>query len=104
MQYLWGVVILLVIGTLLGLLLAVANKAFSVKEDPRLEPLTEMMPGINCGTCGYPGCKELVVALLNGEVKNLGQCRPLRPEAKAKIKEFLENNPDEEGNILKVQG
>ena len=52
MQYFWGVVILLVIGALLGLLLAVASKAFAVKEDPRLEPITEMMPGINCGTCG----------------------------------------------------
>ncbi|HOA11151.1 MAG TPA: (Fe-S)-binding protein [Bacilli bacterium] len=104
MQYFWGVVILLVIGALLGLLLAVASKAFAVKEDPRFEPITEMMPGINCGTCGYPGCKELVVAMLKGEVKNLGQCRPLRPDAKAKIKEYLANHPDEEGNILTVQG
>jgi hypothetical protein len=42
--------------------------------------------------------------MLKGEVKNLGQCRPLRPDAKAKIKEYLANHPDEEGNILTVQG
>ncbi|OQC11534.1 MAG: ferredoxin [Tenericutes bacterium ADurb.Bin087] len=104
MEYLWGVVILLVIGALLGLLLAVASKAFAVKEDKRLEPVTAMMPGINCGTCGYPGCKELVAAILKGEVKNLGQCRPLRPDAKAKIKEYLADNPDEDGNVLTLQG
>lgn len=104
MEYLWGLLILLAIGAILGLLLAVANRAFRVKEDLRLDALTDMMPGINCGTCGYAGCKEFVTNLLKGEVKNLGQCRPMRPDAKAKIKEYLASHPDENGNTLTVQG
>lgn len=103
MEYVWGVLILLAIGAIIGLLLAVADKAFSVKEDERLEPLTNLLPGINCGTCGYPGCKEMAIGMLKGEVRFVSQCRPSRPEARQKIKEFLDTHPDESGNVINIQ-
>lgn len=78
MEYVWGIIILLVIGGVLGLLLAVADKAFSVKEDARLAPLTALLPGINCGTCGYAGCKEMAQGMLKNEVRMVSQCKPDR--------------------------
>lgn len=103
MEYVWGVLILLAIGAIIGLLLAVADKAFSVKVDERLDPLTNLLPGINCGTCGYPGCKEMAIGMLKGEVRFVSQCRPSRPEARQKIKEFLDTHPDESGNVINIQ-
>ncbi len=103
MQYLWGVLILLAVGLVIGFLLAIADRAFSVKEDPRLEPLTNLLPGINCGTCGYPGCKEMAQGMLKGEVRFVSQCKPSRPDARVKIKEYLDTHPDESGAIVNIQ-
>ena len=103
MRYVWGLLILLAIGGILGLLLAVADKVFSVKEDERLEPLTALLPGINCGTCGYPGCREMAQAMLKGEVRFTSQCKPSRPDARQAIKDYLDTHPDESGNVVKIQ-
>jgi electron transport complex protein RnfB len=51
----------------LGLIIAVADRLFSVKVDPRLEEAEELLPGANCGACGYAGCSEFARALLTGE-------------------------------------
>ena len=37
------------LGAFFGLVLAVANRVFYVQTDPRLEPLTQALPGANCG-------------------------------------------------------
>ena len=44
------------LGAFFGLVLAVANRVFYVQTDPRLEPLTQALPGANCGGCGFSGC------------------------------------------------
>ena len=51
------------LGGILGLVLGIANKEFEVPEDPRLAKLLEMLPGYNCGACGYPGCSGLAGSL-----------------------------------------
>jgi len=46
-----------------GLLLALAARYLSVPSDPRVEQLIKLLPGVNCGACGYPGCAELAKAI-----------------------------------------
>jgi Na+-translocating ferredoxin:NAD+ oxidoreductase RNF subunit RnfB len=41
--------VVLGIAALLGLVLALADKFLKVEEDPRLEQVTKMLPGANCG-------------------------------------------------------
>ena len=36
--------------------LYIASKKFYVYEDPRIGEVTEMLPGANCGGCGFAGC------------------------------------------------
>lgn len=55
------------IGFVLAVVLAVADRKLFVKEDPRVEEINELLPGTNCGGCGYPGCKLLAEKLLAGE-------------------------------------
>lgn len=55
------------IGLLLGLGLTFAEKKFKVIEDPRLTALLDVLPSVNCGACGYPGCGNFASALLSGE-------------------------------------
>lgn len=45
-----------------------ASNAFHVEEDPRIEKAQEILPGANCGGCGYVGCREYAEAVvLEGE-------------------------------------
>jgi electron transport complex protein RnfB len=59
--------VLLGLGTAMGVGLAVAAKFLYVAEDPLVEALADILPGANCGACGYPGCsgyaKELVAGV-----------------------------------------
>lgn len=43
-------------GLVFGGLLAVAAKHFAVEEDARVETICDLLPGANCGACGFPGC------------------------------------------------
>ncbi|UCD36024.1 MAG: Fe-S cluster domain-containing protein [Nitrospiraceae bacterium] len=61
---------LLGIGALFGIGLAFAAKKFAVKEDPRVEQVSEVLAHAHCGACGYPGCRQYAEAVvLNPDVK-----------------------------------
>lgn len=49
-----------------GILLAVASKVFAVKQDERITQIRQLLPGANCGGCGYAGCDALAQAIASG--------------------------------------
>lgn len=51
-----AVLIVGLIGLAFGLLLAFASVIFKVEVDERIDRITEILPGANCGACGYAGC------------------------------------------------
>ncbi|MCD6186228.1 MAG: RnfABCDGE type electron transport complex subunit B [Deltaproteobacteria bacterium] len=63
------VTILISAGTLLGLavifsyILGWASNAFKIEIDPRAEAALEVLPGANCGGCGYVGCGAYAAAV-----------------------------------------
>lgn len=61
------------LGLIFGLILALASKIFAVDEDPRKELLLDIMPGANCGACGFAGCSAYVDAVLEGTTV-IGAC------------------------------
>lgn len=92
------------IGGALGLILSVASKAFYVYEDPRYAAVTELLPGYNCGGCGFPGCSGLATALVDGKTDDVKRCKPSTQEQRDNIKAYLANTPDENGNTIQVKG
>jgi H+/Na+-translocating ferredoxin:NAD+ oxidoreductase subunit B len=54
------------LGLLFGSLIAAAYRKFHVVEDPRIDAVTEMLPGANCGACGYAGCRAFAEAVVTG--------------------------------------
>ncbi len=63
-------VFLLGIGALFGMGLAFAAKKFSVKEDPRVDQVSEVLAHAHCGACGFPGCRQYAEqVVLNPDVK-----------------------------------
>ena len=77
-----------VLGVSLAAMLAFANKALYVPEDPRIDKVEEMLPRANCGACGYPGCRAFAEALVAGEMAP-GQCAPNSDEDVANIAAYL---------------
>ncbi|PQJ96523.1 RnfABCDGE type electron transport complex subunit B [Chromatium okenii] len=58
---------LTVMGVALGGLLGVAARLLAVDEDPLEQELQAMLPGSQCGQCGFVGCAQAAVALAKGE-------------------------------------
>lgn len=55
------------IGLLAAVTLGVAAKKFAVEVDPRELALLDVLPGANCGACGYPGCSAFAKGVVAGE-------------------------------------
>ncbi|MDO7204198.1 hypothetical protein Q5M85_08685 [Paraclostridium bifermentans] len=51
-----SILVLGVMGLIFGAILAYASKKFAVEVDERVEAILEVLPGANCGGCGFPGC------------------------------------------------
>lgn len=56
-----------VIGLFIGIFLGISSIAFKVKVDEREEKVLSVLPGNNCGGCGYPGCQGLATAIVSGK-------------------------------------
>lgn len=52
------------LGLLFGVLLGYASKKFEVKVDERIPKVREVLPGANCGGCGYAGCDAYAAAVV----------------------------------------
>lgn len=103
MIILWSFLILGVVGIVFGLALAIAGKIFYVKEDNRKIDIARMLPNYNCGACGCAGCQGFAEKIVKGEVKNLSQCKPGKPDKNFnQIIEYLNNNPNDDGTVIKV--
>lgn len=57
------------IGVVFAGLIAVAHRSFWVWEDPRIDEVSDMLPGTNCGACGEPGCRAFAEALVEGRTQ-----------------------------------
>ena len=47
---------------LAAVLLYVVSLFFKVEEDPRIDLVTAVLPGANCGGCGFAGCRNFAEA------------------------------------------
>ncbi len=73
MTILYTVIVLGGLGLLFGLVLALFSRIFAVKEDPRKAKMLEIMPGANCGACGFAGCSAYADAVIEG-TSVIGAC------------------------------
>lgn len=76
------------IGLLIGLILAVASIVMAVPADEKAEAVLEVLPGANCGACGYSGCEGYAKALSKGSAKP-GACPVGGEECTDAISEIL---------------
>lgn len=55
------------VGIFVGLFLGIAGLKFKVEVDEKEEAVLGVLPGNNCGGCGFAGCSGLAAAIAKGE-------------------------------------
>lgn len=68
--------------------LAIANRFISVKEDPRIGKVASILPGANCGGCGYAGCGDYARAIITSDAP-LNKCPVGGPDVAQALAAFL---------------
>jgi Na+-translocating ferredoxin:NAD+ oxidoreductase RNF subunit RnfB len=105
MNILLAVLVIAVLGGLFGYGLSFAEKKLAVKKDPRVLALEPIMPGANCGVCGYAGCNAYAAAVALGEAP-IGLCTPGGSSLSAKMAEIMgqkiENTGDTRRKVAHV--
>jgi Na+-translocating ferredoxin:NAD+ oxidoreductase subunit B len=76
------------VGLTFGVLISLATRKFRVWEDPRIDAVTDMLPGSNCGACGQPGCRAFAEALVDGSVQPAA-CTVMGAEDREDVAAFL---------------
>lgn len=74
-DYIIPIVVLMAIGAVSGVLLTIAAKILSVKTDETVEKILEVLPGANCGACGFSGCEGYANAVASGKA-GTSMCKP----------------------------
>lgn len=63
-----AILVLSLLGVALAVVLYLVAQKFKVIEDPRIDLVEAVLPGVNCGGCGYPGCRGFAEALVKTDV------------------------------------
>ena len=66
-----AILLIAAMGLIGAILLVVASKAFYVTEDERVKEVELVLPGANCGGCGFAGCSAYAKAIVDGAPVNL---------------------------------
>jgi electron transport complex protein RnfB len=88
MEILLPVITLSILGLAFGIGLAYASKIFFVKTNPKVGKILAVLPGSNCGACGFAGCSALAEALSKGDV-NVETCIPGGHQVHEKVADIL---------------
>lgn len=75
-------------GLLFAVGLAIADKKLAVEEDPRVSRAVDILPGLNCGGCGYPGCRGYAESVVAGTAP-LDRCNPGGAETIAGLSDIM---------------
>ena len=86
---LFTVLTLCIVGVLAAVVLYFVAQKFKVYEDPRIDAVESMLPGANCGGCGYPGCRGLADALVGSDDLSSLYCTAGGAETMKRIAEYL---------------
>lgn len=88
-RYIFTVPAIIMIGIITG---KVISKEYIVKNSQKegllVEKITQILPGHNCGTCGYKSCRETAEKIAEGE-ETPRICAPLKEKGRSNIKELM---------------
>lgn len=87
------IIMLSLLGLVSSLILYVIAQKFKVVEDPRIDQVTELLPGANCGGCGFTGCRALAEAMVKADTLENLYCPVGGGDTMAKVAVVLDRQP-----------
>ena len=88
MAFLNAILVLGGLGFVFGGILAFASQKFHVEINPKILEVQALLPGANCGGCGFPGCAGLACAIVE-KGESPSKCPVMGPENRKKIIELM---------------
>jgi Na+-translocating ferredoxin:NAD+ oxidoreductase subunit B len=76
------------VGLTFGVLIAVVGRRMRVWEDPRVDGVNDLLPGANCGACGFPGCRAFAEAAVRGDAQPAG-CTVMNADMRDEVAAYL---------------
>ncbi len=86
---LYTILVLCVIGVISAVILYFVAQKFKVVEDPKISEVEQALPGVNCGGCGFPGCRAFAEACVKAETLEGLHCTPGGNECMARVAGIL---------------
>ncbi len=83
------IVSLSLLGLLLALILYMVAQKFKVEEDPRIDDVETIMPGANCGGCGFAGCRAFAEGCVKADNLDSPFCPVGGNEVMQKVASYL---------------
>jgi len=85
-----GVVVLTLLAFFLSVVLVTLEQKLNKKEKEQ-EKYYELLPGYNCGACGFGSCDGMAKAMLEN-VENYKKCKPLRGDTLKEMENYINNS------------
>jgi len=82
------VILLAALTLIFGAFLVFSAEKFKVEKDKRVEQIYEILPGIDCGACGAPGCAAFAEGVVEGKY-GVNGCKAGGQEGADKIAEIM---------------
>lgn len=83
-----SVLILGGVGLTFAILIALANHKLKVWEDPRIDAVAGMLPNVNCGACGLPGCRAFAEEAVAHKIE-VAKCNVLDAAGVSAVASYL---------------
>ena len=90
-----AILLLGAIGSLSAVLLFSVSRKFAIHEDSRVTRIQKLLPGVNCGACGFPGCSGLATELVKADSSSELFCPVGGSDLMSKIAEVLGRIPEQ---------
>ena len=98
----WTIAIITVLGLMLALVLYLVAEKFKVVEDPRIDEVEKVMPGANCGGCGFAGCRAFAEAAVKAPNLDNNYCPVGGNEVMSKVASILGYEVKEKAPMVAV--
>jgi Na+-translocating ferredoxin:NAD+ oxidoreductase RNF subunit RnfB len=91
---LFAVIALGALGVAAAVILFFVAQKFKVIEDPRIDLVAEVLPGANCGGCGFAGCRNFAETIVKNESLEGLSCPVGGSEVMTKVGEVMGLTPE----------
>jgi Na+-translocating ferredoxin:NAD+ oxidoreductase RNF subunit RnfB len=86
------------VGSGFAVVLLIAGERLKVHVDPKIGKIHEALPNLDCGACGFAGCRQYARAVL-ADAGLLGRCAPGGPETTAAVAGILNLQMSDSGPV-----